>query len=349
MNDIEQITRELEKLYEGKLRQLRRKDNGPRLKISRLISDLSRGSAYGEDSEAVQEYARQAGINHDPQRPYIPFSEFRDLSKGVASAGGYLAGSETPDAVDILRPFSVTARAGITIETGLQGDQVIPRTTTKTTPAWLSTEGSQVTASTPTLQQIACTPKTVAVLVNFSRQLSKQANAENFIRRELLRTIGAAIDSAVISGGGIEQPTGLLSTSIGTETGTSFAQANAVSMKRKVADANAPDEYISFIGTPTVRELLEKRERASGSGFIWDDDKVASRPGYVSTDIPASTLICGAWPSIWLGIWGSGFVIEVNPYDSTGFKSGTIQARILVSMDVCILHPAAFCKAESIT
>jgi len=135
MNDIEQITRELEKLYEGKLRQLRRKDNGPRLKISRLISDLSRGSAYGEDSEAVQEYARQAGINHDPQRPYIPFSEFRDLSKGVASAGGYLAGSETPDAVDILRPFSVTARAGITIETGLQGDQVIPRTTTKTTPA----------------------------------------------------------------------------------------------------------------------------------------------------------------------------------------------------------------------
>jgi len=94
---------------------------------------------------------------------------------------------------------------------------------------------------------------------------------------------------------------------------------------------------------------LEKRERSTGSGYIWDNDKIASRPGYVTTDMPASTMICGAWPSIWLGIWGSGFIIEVNPYDSTGFKSGTIQARILVSMDVCILHPAAFCKAESIT
>jgi len=52
---------------------------------------------------------------------------------------------------------------------------------------------------------------------------------------------------------------------------------------------------------------------------------------------------------MWLGIWGSGFVLEINPYDSTGFKTGTIQARILVNLDVAVLHPAAFCKAESIT
>jgi len=65
--------------------------------------------------------------------------------------------------------------------------------------------------------------------------------------------------------------------------------------------------------------------------------------------MPASTLICGAWSLMWLGIWGSGFVLEINPYDSTGFKTGTIQARILVNLDVAVLHPAAFCKAESIT
>src|SRR3972149_3827705 len=102
--ETKQIAQELERMYENKLRQLRRKDNGPRLKISRLISDLSRGSAYGEDCEAVQEYARQAGIHPDPQRPFIPFSEFRDLTKGTASAGGYLASTETTSEVDILRP-----------------------------------------------------------------------------------------------------------------------------------------------------------------------------------------------------------------------------------------------------
>lgn len=350
--ESDQIARELESHYENRLRQIRRnKYNGPRLSIARTITDMSRETLHGEDRECLEEYARREGRPFDKQRIVLPFSEFRDLSKGTASAGGYLVATETTEAVDILRPFSVSAKAGITVETGLQGDQVIPKTTVKTTPGWLSTETSQVTASTPTLAQIACTPKQVGIVVNFSRQLSKQANAENFVRRELMNTIGTAIDQAVINGSGASgQPTGILNTAgIGTETGTSLAQAGCVSMKRKVADSNAPDEAISFIGTPAIRELLEGRARATGLGFIWDDDKVASKPAYVSTDVPSATLICGAWPLVYLGIWGQGFVVEVNPYDSTGFKTGMITARILISLDVAILHPAAFCVSTSIT
>jgi hypothetical protein len=76
---------------------------------------------------------------------------------------------------------------------------------------------------------------------------------------------------------------------------------------------------------------------------------MASRPAYASTDVPTATLICGAWPSVYLGVWGQGFVLEINPHDPVGFKKGTISARILLSLDVATLHPAAFCKAESIT
>lgn len=319
--------------------------------LARAIVGMSRESLPGYEREVLEEFARREGQHFDKQRITLPFSLFRDLSKGIASAGGYLVSAETQDAVDILRPFSVSARAGITVETGLQGDQVIPKETAKSTPAWQSTEISTVTASSPTLGQIACTPHQVGIVVNFSRQLSLQANAEAFVRRELMNTVSTAIDQAVLNGSGASgQPLGLLlTTGINTETGTSLAQAGVVSMKRKVADANAPDEYIAYISTPSIRELLEKRERSTGSGFIWDDDKVAGRPGYVTTDMPASTLICGAWPLIWLGIWGGGFIIEVNPYDSSGFKIGQIQARILVSLDVAVLHPAAFCKSESIT
>lgn len=329
--------------------QIRRR---PKLNLARLITDLARGHVHGEDREITQEYAHKAGIaNSDPQRPFIPFTEFRDLGKGSAGAGGYLVSAETQEAVDILRPWSVTARAGLLIETGLLADQVIPKTTVKSTPYWLSTETSQPTASTPTLTQIACTPKQVGIVINFSRQLSKQANAESFVRRELMRTVGNAIDQAVLNGSGATgQPLGLLNTvGIGTTTGTSLGQAGVVEMKRKVAAADAPDEAISFIGTPAVRELLEKRERATGSGFIWDRDLVASRPGYVSTDVPTATMICGAWPFIYVGIWGQGFVVAINPFDPTHFKTGVIQARIIVSMDVAVLHPAAFCKSESIT
>jgi len=328
----------------------KRKQERDKFSIARAIVGMSRESLPGYEREVLEEFAHREGLPFDAQRVTLPFSLFRDLSKGIASAGGYAVAAETQAAIDILRSFSVTARARITIETGLQGDVVIPKTTVKSTPNWLPTETSTVTPSAPTLGQIACTPKQVGIVINFSRQLSKQANAEGFVRSELMRTIGGAIDLAVINGNGIEQPTGLLlTTDINTESGTSLAQAGIVSMKRKVSDSNAPDESISFIGTPSVRELLEARERSTGSGFIWDDDKVAGRPGYVTTDMPASTMICGAWPLVWLGIWGSGFVIEVNPYDTTGFKSGQISARILVSLDIAVLHPSAFCKAESIT
>jgi hypothetical protein len=48
-------------------------------------------------------------------------------------------------------------------------------------------------------------------------------------------------------------------------------------------------------------------------------------------------------------IWGAGFVVEINPYDPTGFKSGQIQARIIVSCDVAVLQPSGFVVASSIT
>lgn len=323
----------------------------PKLNLWRLISDLSKGRANGEDREAIDEYARVAGINPDPQRPFIPFTELRDLKAGLASGGGYLVSAETQEARDILRPWSVTARAGMQIEVGLQGDQVVPITSGKTTPYWLSTEASEVTPTDPTLKDIPMTPKTVGGIITFSRQLAKQANADLFVRRELLRTVGTGIDQAVLSGSGAAgEPIGLLNVpGIGTQAGTSIDYAKVTALKGDVAAANAPDEAIAYLSTPAVRELLEIRERATGSGFIWDDDKVASRPAFVSTDVPAATMICGAWEAAYLGIWGAGFVLEINPFDPALFKKGMIQARVLVSCDVAFLHPVAFSVATSIT
>ena len=53
--------------------------------------------------------------------------------------------------------------------------------------------------------------------------------------------------------------------------------------------------------------------------------------------------------NVYLGIWGAGFVVEINPDDPTAFKQGIIQARIIVSCDVAVLQPAGFVVASSIT
>ena len=246
--------------------RMARREPGPRLNLAQLVLALG-ASSHGENREYLQEYARAAGVNFDSQRPLIPFAAFRDLTATSAPGGGYLVSAETPDAVDILRPWSVTARAGVFIETGLQGDQTVPRVTAKSTPSWLSTETAQLTPSQPTLAQIAMTPKHVGAVINFSRQLAKQANAEGFVKRELMRTVGTALDQAVMNGSGASgQPTGIINTAgIQTQSGTSLNHAGSTSMKQRCATANADDERIAFLSTPAIRELLENRLR-TGNG-----------------------------------------------------------------------------------
>jgi len=320
--------------------------------LARAIDRMSVGQLDGAEREHLEEAARVAGVPFDPLRPFIPFNAVRDLNVASSTAGGFLtAGTAAADPIDILRPWSVTARAGILIEMGLAGDIVIPKTSAKSTPTWLTNETAQVTPSQPTLAAAAVTPKSVGIVTAFSRQLSKQANAEAFVRRELMRTVGTAVDQAVINGSGTAgQPLGLLNTpGILTESGTSL-NAGTRTMKRKVAEANVDDARIAFLSTPAVRELLETRELVTGSGrFVWDGDRVADRPAMVSTDVPAATMICGDFANAYLGIWGLGFVVEINPYDPSGFKAGTIHARIIASCDVALLQPGAFDVATSIT
>jgi HK97 family phage major capsid protein len=339
-------------------RDLQRKrdaaDRKKNVSLARALRAMSEPNGLSNSPEGAffETLARLSGGSYDAQRIIVPFRMLRrDLTVANADSAGYLVAGDTQAAVDILRPFSVAARMGLTVETGLVGNAAIPKVTAKTTPAWATEESTAVSPSQPTLAQVALAPKTVGIVVNISRQLTLQSNAELVVRRELLRTVGTAIDQAVINGSGASgQPLGLLNTvGVQTQSGTTL-NAGVFTMKQKCASANADDEAITFLSAPAVRELLETRERATGGGrFVWQDGKVADRRAFVTTDLPASTMVAGDWTSVYFGLWGPGFVVEINPYDSAGFKTGTIRARIVVSCDVAVLHPSAFVVASSIT
>jgi HK97 family phage major capsid protein len=349
--DRELATRAEELSHIARARLDAHRDDGPRLDLARLVLDLAGpGPLAGENREALQETARQAGKTFDPDRPLIPFAAFRDLTASAGAGGGFLKSTATSEAADILRPWSVTARAGIQIATGLVGDQVIPKVTGKSTPQWLATEGSEATPSQPTLAQVAMRPKDVGAVIRFSRQLARQANAEAFVRRELMRSIGTAVDQAVLAGSGAAGvPTGLLLTpGVQTQSGTTLQHAGTTAMKRMAAAANVDDERIAFLSTPAVRELLENRLRTgNGTLYVWQDDRVADRPAFVSTDVPSAVMVCGDFGNIYVGVWSEAFVLEVDPYSD--FKSARISGRVILACDVAVLHPAGFVKAEAIT
>jgi HK97 family phage major capsid protein len=331
------------------------KASGPQASIIKACARIGgtgrlRGFGTDDDATVFEEAAETAGRYLGPHQLYVPFAMLTDRAMDTTpgSKGGFMVGVETQDAIDVLRPWSVTARAGITIDSGLTSGQALPRITGTSTPYWLG-GSTQITAADLTIGENSVTAKTVGAIVTMPVQLARQSNAEAVARREIHSTIGGAVDKAVLAGAGGEQPLGITNTpGIGTTTGASLAQAGVVEMKRKVSAANADDAGVAFVSTPLIRELLEKRERATtGNGFLWDNDRVASRPAYATTDCPSASMICGFWPSVYLGIWGSGFLIDVDR--STHFNSAGLQVRVLVECDVVTLHPAAFCVADSIT
>jgi HK97 family phage major capsid protein len=323
--------------------------------LARLLEECADGGGLrnGLEHEACSETARAVGLRHDPNRPIVSWSLLakRDATVASDSAGGFLRGVDTLDAIDSLRPWSVSVRAGLTVVPGLKGNAAFPKTTGNVTPYWLANEAATLTVSQAVLGQVALVPKTAGALVKLSRQLMKQsAQTEPFIRRELLRTIGGAIDQAVLNGAGSTEPLGVLNTpTIGTQSGTSLAWSGVLTMQKTVAEANADDAVVSFIGTPAVRALLAAREKSTGSGFIWADGRVAGAPGYVTKDMPAGTLICGAWPEVLLGLFGGGLELAISPNNRDDFMAGIVQVRCMASCDVACAFPVAFSVAASIT
>ena len=328
-----------------------------RCSVARMVDMMAkRGLHGGAEYEVCVEAARAAGVPYDPHRVIVPFAMLatRDVSV-AASGGGYLVESDKLDPVDILRPFSVVARAGVTIAGGLVGNVAAPVTSATSTITWLSSETAATSPSAPTVSQAALTPHTARGVVPVSRNLMRQANAEPVVTRELLGTAGTALDVAALQGAGtLGEPLGVGNVGdVTPQAGASLAWVGgALTMKRVAAAANAADEDIAFIATPSVREVLEGRPRDDtvGSGFIWQDNAIAGCRAYATTNMPSATMLCGPMSRILVGLWGPGFQIEINPNDPTLFKSGVIQIAVVVTMDVGITcDPAAFTLATSIT
>lgn len=331
------------------------KDRKNPVYLSRAISQMSAQGLKGTpEAEFFQETARIRSEAFDPQRIYLPWEFFkRDLTAANALQGGYLVGLSNTAAQDILRPWSVAISGGVTVAENLQGNVTVPKTTGTSTIYWQSTETSQATDSTPTVGQAALAAKIAIGIVNCSRNFMVQADPERWLQRELKRTAAAAIDQAVLSGSGASgQPLGLVNTQgLSTQSGSSLAWSGILVMKKNTALVNAQDGTTSFISTPTIRGLLEGREKASGNGgFVWQNNEIAGCPSFASTQMPAATMISGPMSGVTLGMWGNGVQIEVNPYDPTMFKTGGIQVRVLIACNVAItVDLAAFTLATSIS
>lgn len=305
----------------------------------------------GLEREAHEGMAKILGPLAHQGQFYVPPAVLnaRDLTAGVASAGGYLVGNSIPSFAGALHNRSLVRQLGVTVIGGLTGNITIGKLSSLGNATWLSTEGAPITEASPATGQVAFTPKTVGGYVEMSRQFLLQGGpqVEALFRADLATVITTSVDAAVMAGSGASgQPLGVVNVpGIGAASGASLGYPALVAAQATMANANAIIEpgKLGLATTPSVAELLMQRSRFSNSDTpVWTgsvpDGVVVGARAMSTKNCPAGKAILADWSQIVLAEWGT-LVIEVNPF--ADFPAGIIGLRALWTVDVGVRHPAS--------
>ena len=278
----------------------------------------------------------------------IPNEVFRrDMQTSPDTAGGNLVATElSSDFISLLKNASVLAQTGSTILTGLQGNISIPRQGSQQTSYWVG-EGSNVTESDMTIEQVNMTPRTIGAMTDISRKLLIQSSldVESLVRSSLASSVALEIDRAALYGlGSSSEPLGLHNTTgISTEniTNNDPTFGEIVAMESDISVANALTGSLAYVTRANIAGAMKVKAKDSGSGlFVWDNGTVNGYPAYVSNQCESGDVWFGNWSELILAYW-SGLDLQVDPY--TGGASGNVRVRVLQDVDVACKHPASFC------
>lgn len=187
-----------------------------------------RGIGNVKSGRATDEY-RQAALT-------AIRSKFRKIDNALATSpdtsGGYLLPIEwEKNLVDVLNEDCVMRKLGTTITTS--GEHRIPLAATKPAALWVA-EGGQMTFGNATFDQITLDAHKVHVGILVTEELlaDNVFDLENYIIEQFGRAIAETEEQAFISGTGVGQPTGFL---------TTIAADTSAYITTKGADISADD------------------------------------------------------------------------------------------------------------
>ena len=339
--------------------------------ISRAILSLASDNGEGAslEREISADIAKRTGRAPQKGGIFVPTRlspQASGLDTKTNAAGKYTVATEVRDLIELLRNKARVVQLGATVLSGLQGNLQFPTQATAGTLVWTGENpGSDVTEADITFGVRTMSPKTCQATTAFSRQLLAQStvDVEALVREDLAKIHALGIDLAAINGlGSSNQPVGLLKTTgIGSvaigASGGAPTYGFICDLETAIAAANADEDGMRFLTTPTMRGKLKKvgkLDSTYASIPLWDQWGNAPGVGdligyqaYVSNQVPSTlvkggssdchAIIFGYWPTVVLGEWG---VIElvVDPYSLK--KQGLIEVTSFQMVDVMLRQPA---------
>lgn len=334
------------------------------IRVIRAQLDPRYQKEAGLELEVSRAMAEKLG--RDPQGFFIPPEVLkRDLSTGTPGLGGNLVPTQHmgEQFIDMLRARSHVLNLGATIISGVRGNIAIPRQAGGATAYWVA-EGSAVTKSDQTFDQVTLTPHTVGARTEYTRRMVLQSSpdVEMIVRQDLVNVLASALDLAAINGSGTNnEPTGILNTAgigsvaIGPDGGP-VDYTHIVDLLAAIASANADTASMAFLTNAQVQAALLKVEKAANTGqFVWEagtqpgEGRMIGYRALVSNNVPnnltkgagtnLSAIIFGNWSDLLVGSW-SAIDLLVDPYSLS--DSGGVRVVAMQDVDIAVRHPESF-------
>ena len=314
-------------------------------------------SLSGAALESHQESERRTG--RKAQGIFVPLAALEQRAVNTTATAPELiaTGNRADLYIEPFRNSLLARKLGVRVLSGLTGNVSIPKHATGNSAGWVAENSALAASAAMTFDSVTLTPKHAGGVTEMSRQLIQQSSPdiEQLIRNDLSYLLAQAIDSALILGGGANEPTGVLST-VGIQTSSlaALSWANILAALQKLDLVNT--SAANIVASMKVKAKLQGTLKAAGiSGYLMEGGRVADLPVYFSNQVPEKAgapatgrLIAGDWSQVMLGIW-SEIDILVNPFAETAYNKGNVLVRAMSTVDIAVRHPTAFVVADDIT
>lgn len=306
----------------------------------------------GIEAEYHQEAERRTG--RKAEGVFIPMAAIEQRANTTTSAPELIPNIHRAD--QYIEPFRnelLARRLGVRVLSGLTGNVTIPKHGSGVSVGWVAENGN-LSESDMTFDNVTLAPKHAGGITELSRQLIMQSSpdAERLVTDDLRFMLAKAIDTALIQGGGTNEPKGVLST-VGIQTANlaTLNWAGILSMKEKLELVNAT--AANWLMSKKVATKLAAAEKVTGTGlFLMSNGQVADLTAYSTNQVPnvdatKGRIILGDWSQVLLGIW-SEIDILVNPYDSAAYARGAVKVRAMSTVDIAVRHAESFVVANDV-
>lgn len=306
------------------------------------------GAAAEYSKETERRTGRKAG------GIYVPLSVLEQRVNTTTTAGQIVPTDHRAD--QYIEPFRnklLARQLGARVLTGLSGNVDIPAYGSGVSSGWVAENGA-LSASGMTFGNKTLTPKHVGSLAEMSRQLIQQSSPaiEQLLRDDMAFALAQAIDSAMILGGGTNEPTGILAAT-GTQSASlaTLNWAGILEMLELIELVNGSAG--GWLTSPQVATKLRGtlKSATAGAAYLSEGGRMADLGVNSTKQVPLNgttgQLILGDFSQVMLGIW-SEIDILVNPYDSTAYARGGVLVRAMATCDIAIRHPEAFVIADDV-